>query len=195
MHHEDWSLMLVQVSKDFTPITTRQLESMILTLRLRVCHLGKITILPGTGAFWRLCMRVLRSTPITTRQLESMIRLAQARAKAELRVTVTAQDAQDVVLMMQARAQHPAAVTYLMIIAFLAHASDFGATPCFRMKTASKCNYWANRRTARCRHSAGRAGCHAHAFVSWMWPSTARPLRRPFLKPSKFSSCISHSGT
>lgn len=39
----------------------------------------------------------LDSTPITTRQLESMIRLSEARAKAELRETVTEQDALDVV--------------------------------------------------------------------------------------------------
>jgi DNA helicase MCM8 len=37
------------------------------------------------------------STPITTRQLESLIRLAEARAKMELRETVTEADAQDVV--------------------------------------------------------------------------------------------------
>ncbi|KAG7379494.1 hypothetical protein PHYBOEH_011924 [Phytophthora boehmeriae] len=41
------------------------------------------------------------SIPITTRQLESMIRLSQARARAELSETVTAEHAQDVVDIMQ----------------------------------------------------------------------------------------------
>ncbi len=40
-------------------------------------------------------------TPITTRQLESMIRLAEARAKCELRESVTAADAMDVVDIMK----------------------------------------------------------------------------------------------
>lgn len=40
-------------------------------------------------------------TPVTTRQLESMIRLAEARAKAELRETVTGEDAADVVDIMK----------------------------------------------------------------------------------------------
>ncbi|CAK9114454.1 DNA helicase MCM8 (Minichromosome maintenance 8) [Durusdinium trenchii] len=41
------------------------------------------------------------STPITTRQLESLVRLAQARAKLELRDLVTAADARDIVSMMR----------------------------------------------------------------------------------------------
>lgn len=41
-------------------------------------------------------------TPVTTRQLESLIRLAEARAKAELRENVTAQDAHDVIEIMEA---------------------------------------------------------------------------------------------
>ncbi|OWZ00775.1 DNA replication licensing factor [Phytophthora megakarya] len=41
------------------------------------------------------------SIPITTRQLESLIRLSQARARAELAETVSAQHAQDVVDIMQ----------------------------------------------------------------------------------------------
>ncbi len=40
------------------------------------------------------------SLPITTRQLESAIRLAEARAKAELRHTVLDTDAEEVVDMM-----------------------------------------------------------------------------------------------
>lgn len=40
------------------------------------------------------------SLPITTRQLESAIRLSEARAKAELRLTVTKEDAEDVVALM-----------------------------------------------------------------------------------------------
>lgn len=39
--------------------------------------------------------------PVTTRQLESLKRLAQARARAELRTIVRAQDARDVIEMMQ----------------------------------------------------------------------------------------------
>ena len=41
------------------------------------------------------------SIPITTRQLESLVRLAQARARAELRDRVTEADAKDVVLLME----------------------------------------------------------------------------------------------
>lgn len=41
------------------------------------------------------------STPITTRQLEALIRLAEARAKIELRSLVTRDDAQDVVELMK----------------------------------------------------------------------------------------------
>jgi DNA helicase MCM8 len=41
------------------------------------------------------------STPITNRQLESLIRLSAARAKAELREYVTAQDAKDVVSLVE----------------------------------------------------------------------------------------------
>jgi DNA helicase MCM8 len=41
------------------------------------------------------------SLPITTRQLESLIRLAQARAKIELRETVTEADALEVVALME----------------------------------------------------------------------------------------------
>ncbi|KAJ3046052.1 DNA replication licensing factor mcm8 [Rhizophlyctis rosea] len=45
--------------------------------------------------------RSVDATPITTRQLESMIRLAEARARAVLRETVTEQDAEDVVEIMK----------------------------------------------------------------------------------------------
>uniref|UniRef100_T1JGS4 DNA helicase MCM8 n=1 Tax=Strigamia maritima TaxID=126957 RepID=T1JGS4_STRMM len=41
------------------------------------------------------------STPVTTRQLESLVRLAEARAKVELRENVTAEDARDVVEIMK----------------------------------------------------------------------------------------------
>jgi DNA helicase MCM8 len=41
------------------------------------------------------------ATPITTRQLESMVRLAEAKAKSELREIVTEQDAKDVVEIMK----------------------------------------------------------------------------------------------
>ncbi|KAI9340418.1 Minichromosome maintenance deficient 8 [Zopfochytrium polystomum] len=45
--------------------------------------------------------RSIDSTPITTRQLESMIRLAEARAKCDLRDHVTKEDAEDVVAVMK----------------------------------------------------------------------------------------------
>ncbi|KAI9209157.1 MCM2/3/5 family-domain-containing protein [Polychytrium aggregatum] len=45
--------------------------------------------------------RSIDSTPITTRQLESMIRLAEARARAELREQVTEDDARDVIELMK----------------------------------------------------------------------------------------------
>ena len=41
------------------------------------------------------------STPITTRQLESLIRLAESRARIELREYITKQDALDVVEIMK----------------------------------------------------------------------------------------------
>jgi DNA helicase MCM8 len=41
-------------------------------------------------------------TPVTTRQLESLIRLAEARAKIELRTSVTRQDAEDVIELFKA---------------------------------------------------------------------------------------------
>ncbi|UYV65743.1 MCM8 [Cordylochernes scorpioides] len=41
------------------------------------------------------------STPITTRQLESLIRLTEARARLELRVTATQEDAQDIVQLLK----------------------------------------------------------------------------------------------
>jgi len=44
--------------------------------------------------------RSVDSTPITTRQLESMVRLAEARARLELREKVTESDAKDVVQIM-----------------------------------------------------------------------------------------------
>ncbi|KAJ1561847.1 DNA replication licensing factor mcm8, partial [Cladochytrium tenue] len=45
--------------------------------------------------------RSVDSTPITTRQLESLIRLAEARAKCDLRDVVTRQDAEDVIAVMK----------------------------------------------------------------------------------------------
>ncbi|KAJ1966277.1 hypothetical protein GGI12_000182 [Dipsacomyces acuminosporus] len=45
--------------------------------------------------------RKIDSTPITTRQLEAMVRLAEARARAELREVVTEGDAQNVVEIMK----------------------------------------------------------------------------------------------
>jgi DNA helicase MCM8 len=40
------------------------------------------------------CGGISGSLPITARQLESLVRLAEARARVELRETVTADDAQ-----------------------------------------------------------------------------------------------------
>lgn len=47
------------------------------------------------------CGGISGSLPITARQLESLVRLAEARARAELRETVTADDAQDVIEIMR----------------------------------------------------------------------------------------------
>jgi len=44
--------------------------------------------------------RSVDGTPVTTRQLESAVRLAEARARVELRESVTETDAQDVVEIM-----------------------------------------------------------------------------------------------
>jgi len=56
------------------------------------------------GAFYLQLRKKYRSSdgaPITTRQLESLVRLAEARAKVELREVVTEQDAKDVVDIMK----------------------------------------------------------------------------------------------
>ncbi|KAJ1679457.1 hypothetical protein EV182_002011, partial [Spiromyces aspiralis] len=45
--------------------------------------------------------RRIDSTPITTRQIEAMVRMAEARARAELRDQVTERDAADIVELMQ----------------------------------------------------------------------------------------------
>ncbi|KAJ1840881.1 DNA replication licensing factor mcm8, partial [Coemansia sp. RSA 2703] len=45
--------------------------------------------------------RAIDSTPITTRQLEALVRLAEARARAELRVLVTEDDANNVIEIMR----------------------------------------------------------------------------------------------
>jgi len=47
------------------------------------------------------------SLPATTRQLESLIRLSQARAKVEMRETVTIEDAQDVIQLMEESVLNP----------------------------------------------------------------------------------------
>lgn len=47
------------------------------------------------------CGGISGSLPITARQLESLVRLAEARARVELRETVTADDAQDVIEIMR----------------------------------------------------------------------------------------------
>jgi len=62
---------------------------------------GACKVLQGFYLELRKNHQSVDSTPITTRQLESMIRLAEARARMELRETVTAQDALDVVELMK----------------------------------------------------------------------------------------------
>lgn len=54
--------------------------------------------------------------PITLRQLESLIRLAQARARAELRDWVTEDDALDVVEMMQEVGPHTQQANFKSIV-------------------------------------------------------------------------------
>jgi DNA helicase MCM8 len=71
-----------------------------------------------------------RSMPITTRQLESLVRLSQARAKADLREEVTAQDAKDVVDMMQVQVNQTVILKcYMSCVALLqcqaAHHSSY----------------------------------------------------------------------
>lgn len=57
------------------------LQDYYLTLRRKVC--------------------TANAAPVTTRQLESLIRLAEARARLELSLTVTVEHAQDVIAVMQ----------------------------------------------------------------------------------------------
>jgi len=73
------------VKPKMTPEAARVLQAFYLHLRKSFQWSG------GNG----------ESAPITTRQLESMIRLSEARAKIELRESVTAQDAADVVDIMK----------------------------------------------------------------------------------------------
>ena len=62
----------------------------------------QLTPLPVAGAVQNFylslrsssCGGISGSLPITARQLESLVRLAEARARVELRETVTADDAQ-----------------------------------------------------------------------------------------------------
>ncbi|GBG26988.1 DNA replication licensing factor, putative [Hondaea fermentalgiana] len=69
------------------------------------CHpklsLGACRVLQGFYLELREKGSSCESTPITTRQLESLVRLAQARARLELRDLVTEADAEDIVSLMQ----------------------------------------------------------------------------------------------
>jgi hypothetical protein len=58
------------------------------------------TVLQDFYLHLRTNYRSLDATPITTRQLESMVRLAEARARSEMRELVSKQDALDVVELM-----------------------------------------------------------------------------------------------
>lgn len=71
------------VTRFLCPFTClRQLlQDYYLTLRRKVC--------------------TANAAPVTTRQLESLIRLAEARARLELSLTVTVEHAQDVIAVMQ----------------------------------------------------------------------------------------------
>ncbi|KAJ3299798.1 DNA replication licensing factor mcm8 [Borealophlyctis nickersoniae] len=72
---------IMKIADSLTPEAAHVLQKFYLTLRSKY--------------------RSADATPITTRQLESMIRLAEARARAELRDQVTQRDAEDVVEIMK----------------------------------------------------------------------------------------------
>lgn len=60
-----------------------------------------IDVLQGFYLELRKSNKSQDGTPVTTRQLESLIRLAEARAKLELREVVTEQDAKEVIEIMK----------------------------------------------------------------------------------------------
>eukprot|EP01083_Nonionella_stella_P147960 467634_1 len=92
-------------TKSYEPIPESLLRKYIVYVR-KYCH-PKMTssakkVLLNFYLELRKQHQQIDSTPITTRQLESLIRLAEARAKVELRLVITEDDACDVVEIMRA---------------------------------------------------------------------------------------------
>lgn len=94
----------VQYVQDFEPLPPRLLRKYIAYARKYVSPV----LSEEAREVLKQCYVELRQqnttrdmTPVTTRQLEALIRLAQARAKVELREVVTEQDALDVVEIMK----------------------------------------------------------------------------------------------
>eukprot|EP00899_Mesostigma_viride_P018949 jgi/Mesvir1/27055/Mv20750-RA.1 len=90
--------------EQFEPLPAQLIRKYIAYAR-QYCH-PKLSaesgdILAGFYKELRANTRSAEGIPVTTRQLESLIRLAQARARVELRELVTAADAQDVVELMK----------------------------------------------------------------------------------------------
>lgn len=94
----------LQPGSDFQPIPSDILSKYVSYARTYVQpHLNSeaAAILQNFYIDLRQNNRSPDSTPITTRQIESLVRLAEARARLELREEVTASDAQDVVELMK----------------------------------------------------------------------------------------------
>lgn len=90
--------------EDFDPIPAFLLRKYIMYARQYVCPKMSSDAKEVLMDFYiqlRKSHCSVDGTPITTRQLESMIRLAEARAKVELREEVTGADARDVVEIMK----------------------------------------------------------------------------------------------
>ena len=130
--------MLTHRLNRLTPEAATVLKDFYLTLR----RSDLLNILTGTtnklliSSLFHRDYRSPDSAPITTRQLESMIRLAEARARSELRQKVLAEDAQDVIELMKfslwetytndrqgqtdaARSSHQGGIHALMILSSL----------------------------------------------------------------------------
>lgn len=93
------------LANDFEPVPHELLRKYIAYAR-KYCHPrlspAAVEILRSFYLKLRSQHRSPDTTPITTRQLESLIRLAEARARSELREVATAEDAEDVVDIMRA---------------------------------------------------------------------------------------------
>jgi DNA helicase MCM8 len=94
----------IRNTQDFDPIPIPLLRKYIAYARQYVQPRLTVPAAQVLQSFYltlRSKYRSMDSTPITTRQLESLIRLSEARARLELRETVTQEDAEDVVELMK----------------------------------------------------------------------------------------------